>query len=73
MLRYFQAQLEDSTFLGGAMEFVATFLEREDFDGAVGGITDPVFLHAEPGVELAFVMAIAAHAEGSRGGDLGRK
>src|SRR5258706_7456951 len=45
--------------LGGAVELITALLEREDFERLVGRIANPVFLHAEAGVEFLLVVTVA--------------
>ena len=49
-------------FFKATVQFVAACFEREDFKRFVGWIADPIFLHAEAGVEFLLVVAVAAHA-----------
>src|SRR5438132_7206270 len=54
-------RLEFSLLSRIAEDFVPAFLEREDFQSLVGRVTDPVFLDPKTGVEVLFLVAVAAH------------
>jgi len=59
---------EFAFFFNATVQFVAAFFEREDFEGFVGRVADPIFLHTKASVEVLLVVAIAANARG--GNDL---
>jgi hypothetical protein len=55
-------RIEFASSFSAAVQFVAAFLELEDFDGSVGWIAEPVFLHAEAGIKFLFIVAVATNA-----------
>src|SRR5207249_12094957 len=55
-------RIEFALFFSATVQAVDPLLERQDLEGFVGRVADPVFLHAKAGVEILLVIAIPAHS-----------